>query len=74
MHYHDDHRDGIIINTTIMARGERILFLDRIRIRIIFGIRILTEYEYKLYSFLQNEQIRIQIIFVQKYLAKYEYE
>ena len=27
------------------SRGERILFLDRIQIRIIFGIRILTEYE-----------------------------
>ena len=49
-------------------------FFDRIRIRIIFGIRILTKYEYEQYSFFQNERIRIRIIFVQKYLTEYEYE
>ena len=42
------------------SRGERILFLDRIQIRIIFGIRILTEYEYKWYLFFRMSEYKYE--------------
>ena len=42
----DDHGDYDITMTT-MTEVSEYCFFDRIRIRIIFGIRILTEYEYE---------------------------
>ena len=84
------------------GRGERIVFWwpntntniirlpknDRIRIRILFGLPKMTEYEYEYYSasqkwpntnmniirFPKNDRIRIRILFGFPKMTEYEYE
>ena len=70
-----------------MNRGERIVFWwpntntniirlfknDRIRIRILFGLKKATEYEYEYYSVWKSNRIRIRILFGLKKATEYEY-
>ena len=90
------------ITNSFSIRGERIVFWwpntntniiqlfknDRIRIRILFGLKKATEYEYEYYSGWKNHpntntniirfekinRIRIRILFGLKILTEYEYE
>jgi hypothetical protein len=57
-------------NTNII----RLLKNDRIRIRILFGLKKSTEYEYEYYSTWKINQIRIRILFGLEKSPEYEYE
>ena len=82
-----------VIITSFMGSLIQMLFglkkkVDRIQIRILFGLKILTEYEYEYYSVWKNrpntntniirfeniDRIRIRILFGLKKSPEYEYE